>query len=67
MTVLSYPGGVPTEASEEGADFVDTFQAARMKAVIDRLLAEAPKLETPGLGVDQTQTPAITVQVLLRG
>lgn len=39
----------------------------RMRRLIGRLFAEAPKLETPGKGADTDQAPAVEVNVILRG
>jgi hypothetical protein len=65
--IVTIPGGIDCDSTPYMvANMVDTFAAARMKLVIDRLLAEAPKLETPGKGPDADQVPAVQAHVVTR-
>jgi hypothetical protein len=61
---LASAGGDDEEEAPHPEDFVNTV---RMAAVIDRLFAEAPKLEHADGTTDETQAPALQCHIMLRG
>ena len=61
------PHLTPSELEYDRTGKWDLTNARRMRRLINRLLDESPKLEMPGHGADDDQTPAMEATVTIRG
>jgi hypothetical protein len=58
---------IPNSDNTEGTDYTYSWETLRMRAVITRLFAEAPKLTGPDGTPDPKQSPALECTVVLKG